>query len=156
MAHVGSGQLVERSATRDGGSSIRVLDMPRGHVTRHRVPFAGCPDGSCRPAIDDAYLLVGKAHDAANIIGAVQGGEAGAMIDFAEAGIAYDASHKGSTLDAAAAIDDEVGNDGTLQDVASCHAHKAQTVEALIAMGDAADAVTIAVEHTTERIGESA
>ena len=100
----------------------------------------------------DAHLQVGIAHDASDIVDAFKSTETGTVEDVTILCIANDSAHTGIALQVVFAIEDEVGNDGMRLQRTLRHAYKAQTVCALIAVADAANAVTIAIEHALERM----
>ena len=116
--------------------------------------MAICPYTGNRRTINDAYLPVGIAHDASHIVGTFQGSETSAIQDVTIRGITHNATHTSSTPQGISAVKDEIGNDGILQERSLCHAHKTQTVETLIGIDDAANAVAVTIEHALERIVE--
>ena len=101
-------------------------------------------------------MLVGIAYDAADIVGAFQRTETGAVDDVTVFGIAYDAAHTSHTRQAVAVIKDEIGNDGMRHQCSLGHTYKAQTVDALVGIDNAANTVAIAVERALERMVGSA
>ena len=122
------------------------------HAARYRVPCAFGLDVSCRCTMVDAHLQVSIAHNASDIVGTFQGAETGTVQDVTILRVAHDAAYTGITVQVVFAIEDEVGNDGMCLQRTLRYAHKAQTVGTLIAIADAANTVTIAIEHALERM----
>ena len=86
--------------------------MSHRHATHHRVPCAISPYGGHRCTIEDADLLVGKAHDATDIVIAFKVSETGAVDDITIGGIAHDTAYTSRALQGVSTIKDEISNDG--------------------------------------------
>ena len=101
-------------------------------------------------------MKVGIAYDASNIVGTFQGCEAGTVDDITIRSMSYYSAYTGIASKGVSAVNNEIGNDGMRQECTLCHSHKAQAIQTLEIIDDAFHAMTIAIQHTLERMVKGA